>query len=469
MALVVGRFVRGVRVAVSVRGLLVGTALVVSAPASAQCAPDPTFANGTTTCVGSDPNGFVVTATPTTIQVNGGATVNGSGAPAIRIATPNSSSTTVNVLGVVDGGSQAGISLTGPSVSFGGSNSLMLTVAAGARVTGVNALTIAQDPANGYPYNNFYASVDNSGSLSGTGGFAIVNGASFLGGTLRITNRAGGTIGAISGSIDVLDNAGTINGGTRSAISFGSTYNPQWTNSGTITSASGSATIVSSSSLPDYFTNSGTISNTGSGAALQGSSITITNTADARISTAGSTAISTTGSLRLTNAGTITGNVTAAFATIDSSAGTINGSVTLGSSDDVVVARYVGTPTLATGITGTLNAGGGTNFIQLNFEQNASIATAVALPTTFQRLRLAPATGTTVTLESGFVAPGTIDLSGTGSIVNRASLLFSGQAFTASPYPTAASFSNEGSIIASAGSASAALGRELINGIHISA
>lgn len=451
MALVVGRFVRGMGVTVSVRGLLVGTALVASAPASAQCAPDPTFANGTTTCVGSDPNGFVVTATSTTIQVNAGATVTGSGGPAIRIATPGSSSTTVNVLGAIDGGSQVGISLVGPSATFGGSNSLTLTIAVGARVTGVNALTLAQDPANSYPFNNFYVTVDNSGSLSGTGGIAIVNGASFLGGTLRITNRAGGTIGAISGSIDLLDNAGTIDGGTRSAISFGSTYSPQWTNSGTITSASGNATIASSTSLPDVFTNSGTISNSGSGAALQGSSIIVTNTAGAWISTAGGTAISTTGSLRLTNAGTITGNVSAGFATIDSSAGTINGNVTLGSGDDVVAARYVGTPTLATGITGTLNAGGGTNTIQINAAQDITINTAVNLPGGFQRIRLAPANGVTLLLDRGFVAPGTIDLSGQGSIINRATIMVSGQAFTASTYPTTpASFSNEGSIRAGA-------------------
>ena len=45
--------------------------------------------------------------------------------------------------------------------------------------------------------------------------------------------------------------------------------------------------------------------------------------------------------------------------------------------------------------------------------QDLTINTAVNLPWTFQRLRLTPSAGVTVTLASGFVAPGTIELTGT--------------------------------------------------------
>ena len=157
----------------------------------------------------------------------------------------------------------------------------------------------------------------------------------------------------------------------------------------------------------------------------------------------------------LTNAGTITGNVTANpeqntgfFSTIDSTGGTINGDVSLGGGNDVVVARYNGAPDLVTGISGRINAGDGTNVIELRPADDLSISTAVSLPDTFQRLRLAPEADATITLEAGFVAPGTIELAGAGSIDNRAAIATDGQAFVLPYYvsDTPANLINDNSI-----------------------
>lgn len=78
---------------------------------------------------------------------------------------------------------------------------------------------------------------------------------------------------------------------------------------------------------------------------------------------------------------------------IDSSQGTINGSVTFGVGDDTLVARYNGTRTLQTGITGAIDGGGGTNTEQVAFAANTSVNTVIDLATNFQRLGLAPTGG----------------------------------------------------------------------------
>ncbi|RYE98190.1 MAG: hypothetical protein EOO77_37690 [Oxalobacteraceae bacterium] len=77
-------------------------AVLAAGPAFAQCSPDPTVTNGTTTCAGTDTDGLTVATANTRIVVADGAVVRpGSSVPAI---TSQSSSASFQVNGLVDGG-----------------------------------------------------------------------------------------------------------------------------------------------------------------------------------------------------------------------------------------------------------------------------------------------------------------------------------------------------------------------------
>lgn len=87
-------------------------ALMLAGPAFAQCAPDPTIIDGTTTCSGTDADGLVVTTRGTKVLVEQTATVNGSSGPAINIQLPlvqGFEPVSVTVDGLVNGGADAGI------------------------------------------------------------------------------------------------------------------------------------------------------------------------------------------------------------------------------------------------------------------------------------------------------------------------------------------------------------------------
>ncbi|RYD61038.1 MAG: hypothetical protein EOP83_17995, partial [Verrucomicrobiaceae bacterium] len=60
-------------------------AAVLAGPAFAQCAPEPTVANGTTTCRGTDADGLRVTTFGTRVLVEQSATVRGAGGPAVVV------------------------------------------------------------------------------------------------------------------------------------------------------------------------------------------------------------------------------------------------------------------------------------------------------------------------------------------------------------------------------------------------
>ncbi|WP_066823410.1 autotransporter domain-containing protein [Sphingomonas mali] len=439
--------------------------------AAAQCAPNPTVPGGTTQCTGSDTAGVVVATPGSTVAVAAGATVSATSAAAVTIDVPvvnyGPNYETVSVAGLVRGIGTPGIRLNNGTTNggyyYGPTASLTLNVAAGGEVSGTTALLLGQSSGN--TTGSAIATIDNAGTLSGTSGIALQATNPALGGFASITNRSGGTIGAISGPVGVLNNAGVIDGGINSAIDAVTSYNPfigwgAWTNTGTITSAATSATL---NNVAGTLTNSGTISNTGGGVAVRGAGLQmLTNQVGGLIAASGGTAIAATGTLALVNAGTINGDINmsssagASGATIDSTAGTVNGNVTLGAGNDVLVARYAGTPALVTGITGTINGGGGNDSVKIVTQQDTTINTAVTMPSGFQQIQLAPATGTTVTLADGFAAPGTIALVGSaqfegGSVVNTAALTFSGQAFTSQIYNSPASFTNAGSITTTGG------------------
>jgi outer membrane autotransporter protein len=459
--------IRSVRAASRRRlSLVLGTSVLasglgMSSAAYAQCVPDPTVSDGTTTCDGVDANGLRVTTPGTTVNVSSGATVKGSAAPAITIDVPGATgpvTDVINVQGVVDGGSQSGISLLSARSGFP-SVLLDLHVAAGASISGNNAVLIDRNPASGL-FTNTLVKIDNAGTLTGSSGVALAIGP-VIGGYQSIINRQMGLIGAISAPIGTLDNAGRIDGGSNSAIdtrgTTGGIAAGLWTNSGTITSASSGGTIANMAQNTPGLSNSGTVSNTGTGPAFSGSFVYLNNQAGGVVSAAGGTAIVADLGLSLTNAGQINGDVVlntpsgyGFSGTIDSTLGTINGNVRLGAGSDTVVARYDGTPTLVTGITGTIDAGGGINAIELRSDRDVTLNTAIDLLPGFQTLRLATAEGATVTLDSGFIAPGTIELSGQGSIVNRASISGTGTLFTAQVNQgPVASFTNSGTLTTS--------------------
>ncbi|WP_336869353.1 autotransporter outer membrane beta-barrel domain-containing protein [Sphingomonas sanguinis] len=238
-------------------------------------------------------------------------------------------------------------------------------------------------------------------------------------------------IGAILGPVGTLNNAGVIDGGSRSAIDVGTTYSSAvaysygWTNSGTITTSSTAATLTNITSMS--WTNSGTISNIGTGAAISGGYMTLTNAAGGRITTAGTTAIDHYGTFNLTNAGTIVGDVTSSTVTfsgamtIDNAVGTITGNVRLGQGNDTLTVGYAN-GAIRTGISGTIDGGAGTDTLRVRFTTDATLSSPLTLPTNFEQLTLAPDAKTTATLATGFTVAGPLRVAGSGTVINNAAL-----------------------------------------------
>lgn len=455
--------------ALSTSTLLSG--LLVPMLAQAQCAPDPTVANGTSTCTGTDSDGIRIATTGTTLNVASGALVSNVGAPAITIDVPNTSYSIFDSIGIkgrVSSDTQSGILvLSGASSTYSGATTrLSLKVDQGASISGSTALALRQSPGNTSAY--VIADIDNAGTLSGTSGVALrgdvvaapygfVNSYSGFG---SITNRATGVIsGSVVGPVGAVTNAGLVDGGSNSAFTSGAagTSYPYlislggWTNTGTIQSNSAAATILASTI--NSLGNSGTIANSGAGAAISASYLDIQNQTGGKISSGGTTAIVSSNYLRLINAGTVTGNVVTgnSGSIVDSTAGTINGSVVFGSGDDTLVVRYdAGSGGVVTGITGSISAGGGTNTEQVKFVGDTTLNAGFAPLAGFQRLLLDPTSNTTVTLGSSYASSAALVLSGSGTIVNRGRITTIGTAVADVNYAfgSSATFRNDGAITA---------------------
>lgn len=441
--------------------------LILPTDAQAQCAPDPAVADGTTICTGADTDGVQITTPGTTLTVERDASVTNTTAPAIALDVPvgsySYSSHVINILGSVSAPGQTAITLSSGAAgvnSYYSTEQASLTIAAGGSVTGVTALALLQSPGN--TFGTVYANIDNAGTITGTGGTALlgnvvysVSNPSPLTIFSTINNQASGQIiGGIVGAVASLSNAGLIDGGATSGVDTSAlASSPNVTNAagGTIRSASTGATILTGPSSYLSVTNSGQISNTGGGAALSGETLTVTNQAGGQI-TGNVTAIQATSSLNLVNQGVVTGNVIAGpgYSTIDSTAGTINGSLTLGSGGDTLMARYVGTRALATGFTGTIDAGGGTNIERVVFTSDTSVTTPIDLNAGFQQLVLVSNANVTATLETGFTTATPLVLGGAGTVVNRATINLAGTVVSDLDYAfdSSASFRNEGSITA---------------------
>jgi hypothetical protein len=439
--------------------------LTFPATALAQCLPDPTTANGTTICSGTDADGIRVTSPGTTLTVASGAAVSSTGTSAIAVDAPvdiyGYRSGTINVLGDVSAPGQNAIAIWSGTLSastYYSSQQIALTIGTEGRVSGATALALLPSPGNSN--GTITATVDNAGTLTGTSGIALLGDAAVSYGSYisplasfsTITNRASGQIiGGIVGSVSTLTNEGLIDGGSGSAInSSGLPSSPTITNEvgGIIRSSSSSATILADPNAYLTVINAGTIANSGSGDALAGGTLRLTNEAGGEINGD----IIAAAALNLVNRGVITGNIVASQggSVIDSTAGTINGSLTLGPGTDTLITRYVGSRSLATGVTGTINAGSGINTEQVVFASDTSVTTPIDLDAGFQQLVLAPDTGVTATLETGFATSTGLVLSGKGAVVNRATINLAGTALSDLDYSygSSASFLNEGSITA---------------------
>ena len=454
----VGQVGQGQRVrALLLKSGATALALLVHQQAWAACSPDPVQTGQTTTCSGLDADGLVVANSGATVVVVNGATVVGSGGPAISVAMPSTggyfSSTrtaAVEVNGIVAGGANAGIRIEPGSAGNGydgGGSSVSITIGAGGLVSGSTGISGVRTPDN--PYAGALIALDNSGTVSAASGPAVgtedqsssFNVPSFS----SIVNRQGGLIGGIAGSFNTLDNSGTINGGTGSAVASTSSYayRPnEVRNQGLITSSSGAPTIVAIGSI----TNSGVISNTGAGTAISSSTgfLTLRNDASGLIVASGGTAINTPYSISLTNAGRITGDVVAGSnmsftgSSIDTGEGVLDGNLQFGPSFDTLYVRYVD-GAFRTGVTGAIDGGSGTDTVVARFTADATVTAAAPTVTNFENFGIEVSEGTRVVLGDGFSASGSLGVSGPGTIENRATLTASG--------PVVASSSNNPSFV----------------------
>ncbi len=433
-------------------------------PAFAQCAPDPTRPNETTVCAGTDANGIVVNTNTSTVRVDAGATVAATVRPAILIDIPLSQpafrTSTITVNGNVFGGSQAGIAgFSGTPVSsptFSANElRLALNVSRGASVTGQTGVLLGTSSGN--IFGRATATVDNAGTITGTSGIALASQNSNLAYFESVTNRSTGSIGAIGGMVLRLDNAGTINGGSNAAINFqqaqgSSAFFPALTNSGTIRSTNAVSTLANPPASYQI-TNSGSLLNTGTGTAVNAVRVQIANAAGGVISSSSNAAIVASEQLNLTNNGTITGNIIVNAAlglqsnsSIDSRGGSIQGNVTFGGTNDLLVARYAGNSGFTTGISGTINGGGGTDTLEVVFAGSHTVGTRFTLPTGFERLGITTDTGATITLAPTYTDSATIVIGGGGTLVNRGTIAAAGQVLVTGGSVLSPAIVNEGTL-----------------------
>jgi len=476
----------------------------------AECSPSPNPQLTDITCTGTTTNGVTLTAYYAPLTVVSDATVTNTGASAITVAIPSpngyySRNAVITVNGIVTAYGAPGITVSSGTTlvstyDFSGTYA-SISVAPTGIVSGTTGIALTQSPGPYSIYSPTRVMVYNEGTISGTSGVAISTSGNYAR-LDSIINTGTGTIGAIAARFGQIHNSGTIEGGSLSAISQGNVdSNYLISNNSIIHSASNAATIsiasAQSASLSNTIINSHVIANDGAGGAIySGNYLTIENDAGATIASKGAAtiangsslalnnlglitntgggmgiigsnvsinnyflgtinalpgadAISVSGKLTLLNTGTINGNIVTTLgmdgAMLDSSAGTINGNVLLGPADDTVVANYVN-GALVTGINGTLDGGGGTNLLQINFLKNAELSNALTLPTNFFVMNANVASGATVTLGQGFTAYNGLGINGAGSLVNKTTLF--GTIQIGAQGSSLASFVNDGTIIA---------------------
>jgi hypothetical protein len=170
---------------------------------------------------------LVVATTGSTVNVTAGATVSSANVDngAITITsggTPGASysSSNITINGTVNGGGQAGITVTNAPYIFPnsyGTTQASITVGQGGVVQGSRGIVVAADPSTPL-YASNSVSLTNSGTISGSAGLALYAPNAATGYFSNINNQASGQIGAIVGQVGTLTNAGVIDGGGVSAL-----------------------------------------------------------------------------------------------------------------------------------------------------------------------------------------------------------------------------------------------------------
>lgn len=448
--------------------LSVGWLAIVSpsTPAQAACSPDPTVANGTTTCTGTDSDGVTAATDQTVIRVTPGAAVGGGAARPIASLGADSR---LIVEGTIDGRM---MSPSGAAVLFGAARP-RLEVAAGGSVFGAEAavrydpasagtlsidnagrieasgtaIQLQSSPVAGLSLVNrsgglvhgavaigavpppaftgdmaFLSRLDNAGTITGTSGRAIDLTGFFesqRGSIGTLINRAGGRIEGelVIGGLGQFVNAGVMDGGTHSVLNPSAQSFAQWTNSGTITSRRADGPTFAAGSF--VLDNSGTLENTGGGAAVVASNFsTVRNLAGGTISSTGAVALRLGQGSTLDNAGRITGDVEfTGFFGNDRviQRGTIQGSVRLGDGNDSFLVD-AGAGLNGTGVTGSIDAGAGDDVFGYTTLGTAS-AVLGALPATFERYVLEAAATDAVLSVTGSIGSATLTTQGSGTVI----------------------------------------------------
>ncbi len=413
----------------------------VSANAYGACSPDPTIPAAQTICSGTDSDGLSVMTTTNVLVQSGALVLPGSGSASITLASINS----LRVSGTVDGNGVNGVLVTntapywgmldpyaGASPSYGQWGWIYpgavasIMVDAGATISGSSAIRLAQRPDNSQ--GSILLTLDNSGTLTGTAGPALVLQAGTSINYMR--NYATGVIGGISGNVGSLINDGIIDGGAGSAIQ--NMGNGPITNLGTIRSTSGNATL---SLQYSSISNTGLIANYGSGSAIQASS-----------------------GLYLDNRGDIVGSIRISgsqTSTIDTSQGTVSGDIVFDGGDDLF---YGGAydPTLGrfANVSGTVDGGAGIDTVALTLTQNARLNGA-NMPLNFERFQFTLGNDARVELNDGFNLDHGVGLGGTGTLVINRDATSEGSLVTGIyGYPSTIGLINNGNLTANMANAS---------------
>jgi hypothetical protein len=459
---------------------------MLSSATYAACAPDPTVIGGTTLCTATDSDGIAVTTGPTTVRVAAGAVVGGSTARPLSSAAADSRliiegnvdgrgmapagpavllSGALPRIDIVPGGAVLGadtairyapvtssrltidnagrIEATGTAIQLQTSPvaSLDLVSRAGSIIRGATAIGVFV-PSGSFFGSPFINTFDNAGTISGVAGRAVdLTGTNVSPGSIAtFINRAGGVIqGEIAaGSLSQFSNAGTIDGGARSALNLSSQSFSTWINSGTITSGRTDGSTIAGTSY--NIDNSGTISNTGGNAAIAPSFFgSIRNLAGGTVSSTGATAVRfQNGSSTLDNGGRIIGDVEFGTSFGDDRVvqrGIVQGSVRLGAGVDTFLVD-LDTVATGTGVTGTLDAGTGDDAFGYTTAAVRQVALA-APPVTFERLLLDTTTTEAVLTATGTIGGATLTTQGLGTVITSfdvtrtsESLLLAGAATT---------------------------------------
>ena len=473
-------------------------ALAAATPAWADCTPKPTTAFGTVTCTGNDPAGLVVDTNQTTVNIDAGADV-ASIVTTTRFVPFNAYPT--NFISIfADGRISGGLTVESGTIEIGAppifpSTMTNLMVGVTGAVQGPTAIRLIANPA--LLSGTAQISIDNSGTIQSTSGPAILATDSRREGISSLTNQVGGSIGGVHAVISYLNNRGTIDGGSDSAVrsvitAYAVSYPYTFNNSGSIKSTSNAATVDFEPAFyaTPNITNSGTIENSGNGNAIFSSSsnpyssMLLVNESGGKIISRLGAAIVGDGFVRVENNGTISGSVNAInsgylislinrgtingsitalggsgylSSFIDNTGGLINGGITLGDGDDMLVTSYSNSTNLLSGITGSVNAGGGTNTLKVNFVADATLEGQLLLPSSFQVLGFGIVNGATLTLGTAYNGTSLLTLSGEpifarniGHFVNKGKISTSGTALQTSSnyYDNAITITNDGLILA---------------------